>query len=357
MRFFSCVCGNRLFFENVQCVGCGARAGFCPVCREITALHPDGGDTWRCGNPACGARLNLCRNYSEHDVCNACVTEEEAADPAKTFCAACRCNETIPDLSVEDNRAKWARLEAAKRRLFCELNMLNLDFGSAADGCAFPLSFDFKADRSSGSGGFREMDEGEVVYTGHDSGKITINIREADDAEREKLRVILGEKHRTLIGHFRHEIAHYFWEKWFGGSPPPECIRLFGDPGNPPYQEALDRYYKSGPPPDWNRRFISTYATMHPFEDWAETFAFYLDMEASLFTARSLHLLEADAPADFDNRLDTMQEMGIRLNEMNRTMGLPDLVPEIVPAPAREKLRFVDRCVRANGAIANVPVA
>ena len=67
------------------------------------------------------------------------------------------------------------------------------------------LAFDFLA----GSGG--TFQEGPQVITGHAQGLITIDIAEADDAERECHRQDMAEPYRTLLGHFRHEIGHHYW--------------------------------------------------------------------------------------------------------------------------------------------------
>jgi hypothetical protein len=123
------------------------------------------------------------------------------------------------------------------------------------------------------------------VLTGHDNGLITINIAEADDVHREKQRSLQKEPYRTLLGHFRHEIGHYFWDQLIAFGPRLEDFRaLFGDE-RADYQKALDRHYGEGPPARWEDSFISAYSTMHPWEDWAESWAHYLHMVDALETA------------------------------------------------------------------------
>ncbi len=348
MRIFICACGNALHFENSVCLGCGHEVGWCPACRTISALIPETDTNHRCGNPQCGAQLRKCHNYHAEGVCNRCLTADTPATQESALCDCCVYNETIPDLSVDGNREKWARLEAAKRRLFYELDNLRLPHGTAAEGFDPPLSFDFKADVIPANEFWRTMDNAERVYTGHDSGKITINIREADDAEREKLRVDLDEGHRTLVGHFRHEIGHYYWDLLVKGRREQDSIALFGDHGNPTYAEALERHYAEGPPPDWSQRFISAYASMHPWEDFAESFAAYLAQCAVLDTASAVGVSSAPnlATADFDTRIERHREIGIAMNEMNRTMGLLDFLPELFVPPVIAKLRFIDDLVR-----------
>ncbi len=345
MRFYQCACENTLFFDNSQCLSCGREVGYCSQCREIAALEPIEAGKYRCTKPDCGAELVKCKNYSLHNVCNRCVAVDNNHDEG--LCDCCRFNDTIPDLTVQGNLAKWYRLEAAKRRLFYDLGQLGLPFGTAADGIDPPLSFDFKADFLSPEDLWRGGDEGEKVFTGHDQGRITINVREADSAWREKQRVDMRESHRSLIGHFRHEIGHYYWDLLVKGRREDESRAVFGDHDNPTYPDALAQHYQNGPPVDWKERFISSYATMHPWEDFAETWAAYLDMCSMLDTAQSVGFGGESDPvnADLDFMIRRHQQLGIACNEMNRNMGLLDAVPQIFVRPVVEKMRFVHSLV------------
>jgi hypothetical protein len=340
--------------------------GFCPACRNIAALIPLEDGRFQCGQPDCDAIVVKCHNYAEFNVCNRCVLAKGAAPGA--LCDCCRFNETIPDLSVEGNLQKWYALEAAKRRLFYDLQQLGLPYGTEADGIEPPLHFDFKADVIPAGDFWRSVGKGEKVYTGHANGRITINIREADEVEREKLRLDMGEAQRTLIGHFRHEIGHYYWDMLVKGKREAECIAVFGDHNSPTYAEALDRHYKEGPPAGWQQQYISAYATMHPWEDFAETWATYLDMAGLMDTAyhNGFGGYGDMINADFDGVAKRYQQLGVALNEVNRTMGLLDLVPEVFVPPVVEKLRFIHQLVLAgreeNGALkpvesASAPVA
>jgi hypothetical protein len=190
------------------------------------------------------------------------------------------------------------------------------------------------------------MGEHEQVYTGHSEGKITINVREADDAERERLRVDFQEAHRTLIGHFRHEIGHYFWHLLVENRDESAFREMFGDYQSLPYTEALARYYEVGPPADWQHSFISAYATMHPWEDFAETFATYLDMVSVLDTAGHMGLGGPGMDAEFSAMVEYYQDLGIVLNEMNRAMGLIDLVPEVFRPKTLRKMQYVSDLIR-----------
>jgi len=197
---------------------------------------------------------------------------------------------------------------------------------------------------------------------GHDDGLITINIAEADSPFREKTRKEMGETYRTLLGHFRHEIGHYYWDRLVANSPFHEPFRqLFGDE-RASYEKALEDHYHNGAPPDWPTRFVSSYASMHPWEDWAESWAHYLHMVDTLDTARSFGLvLRPDVPSreklqvgarrldfnDFDGLARAWVPVTVALNGLNRSMGLPDLYPFVLSEPAVEKLRFVHEVVEA----------
>ena len=192
------------------------------------------------------------------------------------------------------------------------------------------------------------MGKEERVFTGHANGKITINIREADPVEREKARTAFEEAHRTLIGHFRHEIGHYYWEMLVLGRGEEAFKATFGDHEHPGYADALQAHYDNGPPPDWQSSYISSYATMHPWEDFAESFATYLDMVSVLDTAHNLRVANSVDPrrASFADMRDRYMDLGVVLNEMNRAMGLIDLVPEVFSPAIVAKIEFVHRLVR-----------
>lgn len=343
VKTFLCLCKNPLFYENTRCLVCEREVGWCPICQEIVPLLPMEPEGYRCGQSTCETPLLKCTNYAVEQVCNRCLVSDSAASCAASLCDCCRYNAVIPDLSVPGNREKWYQLEVAKRRLFYTINLLGLPHGTASEGFVFPLSFDFKADVLPSAGLWRKMSGTERVYTGHTNGKITINICEADDVEREKLRVDLGEAHRTLVGHFRHEIGHYYWELLVQEDHEEEFQEIFGDPDHPSYNEAIDRHYRDGAPENWMEQYISAYASMHPWEDFAETFANYLNIVEVLDTAKNMHLHQ-DLPEPEDG-LDVMvshyQRLGIALNEMNRAMGLLDLVPTVLAPAVIEKLRYV----------------
>jgi hypothetical protein len=346
MRTYQCQCGNPLFFDNNLCLACQREVGFCQTCHRVVTLLPLADGKYRCGGEGCGVTLVKCQNYSQHDVCNRCI--EIGSEGEAGLCGCCRFNQTIPDLTVQGNLQKWYRLEAAKRRLFYDLDLLGLPYGTKADGIEPCLAFEFMADAVQPNEQWRDMDNSQQVYTGHDSGRITINIREADDVEREKARVDLGEKKRTLVGHFRHEIGHFYWDVLIKGRREKEFIDQFGDHNSPPYAEALQAHYQNGPPADWADHYISAYASMHPWEDFAETWAGYLSMVSVLDTAHHMGLGQAiDAfHVDLPTIVNRYLRLGIAMNEMNRSMGLSDAAPEVLGPEVIEKLTFIHKLMQ-----------
>lgn len=344
MKIFHCDhCQNLVFFENVECVNCQRKLAFLPDLRVMGSLEPAGDDLWHSPLPrANAAGYHLCAHYQENNVCNQVIP----ADQPDTLCSSCQLTRVIPDLSQPGNREAWYRMEAAKRRLLYTLFGLGLKLPNKNEDPEHGLAYEFRSD----------VTGGDTVLTGHNKGLITINIAEADDAEREKRRLALHEPYRTLIGHFRHEIGHYYWDRLIQDSPRINSFReRFGDERED-YQETLERYYREGAPGNWSARFISAYAAMHPWEDWAETWAHYLHMSDALETAAasglSLRPRRADEPTlesrppqaaheSFDHMIERWFPLTYVLNNLNRGMGLADAYPFVLSAPAIEKLRFV----------------
>ena len=360
MQKFQCLCNEIVFFDNSQCVSCMRELGFCPVCQRLVALIGTDDIGLQCGNSACGAALRKCYNYRAEGVCNRCILADDLTHNG--FCDCCRFNAIIPDLSKGDNRRKWLRLEQAKRRAFYYLDLLGLPRGNRDDGFNPPLAFEFKepATHMVNDPGSHAMpallEEGGMVMTGHLNGTITINIHEADPVERERLRVMFGERNRSLVGHFRHELAHYYWDLLIRNKHEADFAAVFGDPYNPPYQQAIDRYYRNGPPDDWRLNYTSAYASMHPWEDFAETFAAYLEIVSVLDTA---HHMGINSGAAFSSQMDTTQmvgmfiRLGTILNEINRGMGLKALLTRSFQGPVVDKLRYVQKLInRSNRAVA-----
>jgi len=342
-RAYRCRCGRPVFFRNSECLACHAPLGFLPERLALLPLQADG-DAWRVWDEAEGPRLRRCGNL-QTAACNWMI---DAQDPAP-LCLSCRLNRVIPDLSVAANREAWPRIEHAKRRLVSQLLALGLPVVPRTDDAERGLAFNFLASTPA-----------EHVTTGHAGGVVTLNIEEADDTTRERIRSELREPYRTLLGHLRHEIGHYYWDRLVDGTPWHEPFRaLFGDE-RADYAAALKRNYEQGPPPDWAQRHVSAYASTHPWEDWAETWAHYLHMVDTVDTAISFGLdaedLEVDtepfaidvlehADPDFLTFVNAWIEITALLNEMSRSMGLLDFYPFVLSVPAVRKLHFVHRVV------------
>lgn len=352
MKQFHCNCGARIFYENSQCVSCHSELAWCPACNTLRPLTQNEYGQYFCAEPSCSLPLTKCYNYEVEHVCNRSIANIDGSLSQPVFCDYCRFNETIPDLSLEANRKKWHRIELAKRRVLYTLDLLGLPYGNTADNIYPPLSFDFKGDVIEKQNFWRWMENNERVYTGHANGKVTINIKEADDVEREKARVSFEEAHRTIIGHFRHEMGHYFWDLLVLGQCEEACIDVFGDHNNPGYASAMDQYYTDGPKQGWESHYISAYATMHPWEDFAECFATYLDMVSVLDIAKNElpgHVVDP-VQASLPEMADKYAELGVLFNEINRAMGLIDLVPEVFTPGVLYKIQFVHNLLR-NAAI------
>ena len=237
---------------------------------------------------------------------------------------ACLANRVIPDLTVYGNLEKWEHLESSKRRLYYSCVRLGIDTSG--------LRFRFLASTRN-----------ERVVTGHCGGTITVNLGEADPVTREQTKQSLNEKFRTLIGHFRHEFGHYYWENRVATDW--ETLNrfrhVFGDERQD-YQSSLDQHYSG----DWahGQEFISVYASSHPWEDWAESFAHYLHLRDVLETSEEFGLTSTSG-FDFDRGVEEWIRLSVAFNEINRSMGLPDLYPFALTSRVIEKLRFVHETV------------
>ena len=367
LKRYNCQCGNPVFFRNSTCLVCTTALGYDT---ELGLLIPlevgfEQG-VWRRygqGNiettPA-GLQFKdywRCANLQTPAACNWLIDIPEAS--ANIYCLACRLNRTIPDLNDEmhpENGVYWGRVELAKRRMLAGLYGLGLPVVSKFEDSVNGLAFDL----------ISSQDSHTAILTGHDSGLITLNLQEADDAIRESIRSAMGEPYRTLLGHFRHEIGHYFWDALVKRSTWLDAFRqLFGDESQD-YAASLQNNYTVGPPKNWWLNYVSSYAASHPWEDWAETWAHYLHMCDTLDTANSFgltlnaKLLEftpftVDALYDpqetnamsFLAFLNEWTELTVLLNEMSRSMGQVDFYPFVLPNPVIAKLHFVHLVVQS----------
>ncbi len=384
-RAYSCRCGRPIFFRNSQCVACNTPLGYEPDQRQLMPLEPahssvpplnsqqvlqpesatvqetetvdvSSAALWRhVGAPESSPRYRRCANLTTAAACNWLVNEYDNAGGSPPLCRCCRLTRTLPDLSLPNAELWWLRIEMAKRRLVSSLIGLGLPvLSKQSEDAERGLVFDL----------LRSPPEGPHVITGHADGVITLDVEEADDAWREKRRASLNEPYRTLLGHFRHECGHYYWQRLVENSQWHATYReIFGDERED-YAASLKRHYDNGPPADWGQRFVSSYASSHSWEDWAETWAHYLHLVDTLDTARSFGLdgervelhyerFTPDVLGEHDDEradqfLDVingwMELTGV-LNELSRSMGVPDFYPFVLSAPVVKKLHLVHRVI------------
>ncbi len=355
-RAYRCQCGRQVYFRNSRCLGCGTPLGYAAACGALFPLQRGAEkDTWQVhgARDPRAAVYRRCANFTSPAGCNWLISTGEKRARAK-LCEACALNRTIPDLSRAENQVLWTRMEKAKRRLVSQLIGLGLPVASKlGEDPKHGLAFNF----------LRTTPGRPPIMTGHGNGFITINLEEADDPVRERVRKEMGEPYRTLLGHFRHEVGHYYWDRLVAGTRwHAPCRALFGDE-RLNYGQALKANYEQGPPVDWRQRFVSSYASMHPWEDWAETWAHYLHIRDTLDTAVSFGVqartddLE-EQPFARDDLWNPDDPHGVRflellhlwinitgvMNEMSAAMGQQDFYPFVLPRPAVSKLHFI-HCV------------
>jgi hypothetical protein len=351
MLAFSCNnCGQLVFFENTGCLHCGAPLGVVPFLGVVAFEQEPTEGTYRIIGDTGGRRFARCAN-ADRLTCNWMVDAEEAG----AQCRSCRLTRTLPN---DDDPAAVEPLmvaEEAKRRLVYQLDVLGLPVVDRTQDPEFGLAFDLLSSRDV------------PVTTGHADGVITIDLAESDDVHRAGVAQAMGEAYRTMLGHMRHEIGHYYWQVFARDPEVLGRIRdVFGD-DTIDYAEALQRHYgDDGPPPGWEDRYVSAYATTHPWEDWAETFAHYLHIRGTLQTAAAYGVvvtgpaavsgsdgeLLSSFPRDeslerlpFDDILADWLPLTYALNELNRAMGRPALYPFVLAPQVVAKLDLVHRLV------------
>lgn len=368
-RAYQCQCGRPVFLRNSQCLACQTPLGYVIERLGVVPLAPDARpdaspDTFTVFGDAGGRSYRRCANLEMPSACNWMVPAPRPGDDpgfstnglAPGYCLSCSVTRTIPDLSVPANGEHWRRLELPKRQLLSQLLALGLPVVTRLSDPVHGLAFDFLSDTPGGP----------RVMTGHGLGVITLNIEEAEDAVRERIRAEMGEPYRTLLGHFRHEIGHHYWDLLVLDTPWLEGFRaLFGDE-RADYAAALRTYYDNGPPADWASRFVTGYASAHPWEDWAETWAQYLHMADTADTAKSFGVdtRNVELTSDLFDLADLWQpahpdaakfldfingwvRLTNVLNELSRSMGQPDHYPFVLPRTAIGKLQFIHELIAA----------
>ncbi|AJY46374.1 zinc-binding metallopeptidase family protein [Martelella endophytica] len=340
MRIFECDhCGQTIYFDNSVCVACGHRLGFAPEDTAMYALEDEKDGIWhKADDPS--RRFRLCANAGL-DVCNWLVDPESDEE----FCLCCRHNNLIPDTTTDQGLNRFRRIVGAERHLFYSLLRWGIETPTRKADPETGLVFDFLEDTVDASGNVTP------AMTGHDNGKISLRVAEADDVTREIVRDQMNEPYRTLLGHFRHEVGHYVWDRLVRDGGRLEAFRtIFGDERQD-YQEALERHYKNGPPPGWQDSFVSAYAATHPWEDFAESFAHALHIVDTLETAMAFGLLVSDANlhalgdpyrcSSGQQLADAWVPLTLAMNAIHRSMGQRDFYPFVLAPAMIAKLDFV----------------
>lgn len=350
------VCDQLVFFDNSACLSCGVALGHDPAAGAIVALVDEDGDPGVLRVVDDGRQCRRCANQLAAR-CNWLVP----IDDPNPLCRSCRLTVLRPSDDEIDAMVAFAEAEAAKRRLLAQLHAIGLPVTDRTSDPDQGLAFELLSSR------------GRPVVTGHEAGVITLDLSESDDAHREFVRQQLGEPYRTVLGHLRHEIGHYYWPILVQDTGETEAFRsLFGDE-RISYDEARDQHYRDGTDDAWRDTHVSQYATMHPWEDWAETFAHYLHIIDGLETADAFGLVVGDparaagqrawpAPVPAadgcgDGAGDLVRRwlgLTLALNAMSRSIGQNDLYPFVLSAPVVAKLdlvhRLVEACVTARSA-------
>lgn len=346
MKYFACFqCQQQIFFSHSVCQNCGSDLGYFAPNKEMLTLQKQDDNYWISLNKKHEKqRFKKCFNYSHYQICNWLL----AADGEKIYCESCQLTHIIPPLDQAQNIEYWRRLEYAKQRFLYLMQRLNI-MPQPKTTRDDPIGLWFE---------FLIPLYGQTVITGHAGGIITLNAAEADVVHRETTRINMGENYRTVLGHFRHESGHYYLDRMqhvFNTEFMDQFRLYFGDERQD-YALALQRHYHQGAPEQWQQYYISTYASAHPWEDWAETWAHYLHMMETLETAyyaglavkgngstlNPMKFNESPIGAqDFEHILENWITLTFNLNALNRSMGLEDAYPFTLSNSVKDKLRFI----------------
>jgi hypothetical protein len=353
MKIFQCDhCGHVLLFENVKCERCKHIVAFEPKTLRLITVESHDGYLIEINKPH-GYKWKYCKN-KEQLVCNWLVESRSESG----LCLACELNRYIPNIGSIESLDEWRSLEFAKHRLVYSLLKHQLPVLSKKTSHDSGIVFDFINTK-------QVVPKDAHTMTGHAAGKITITMNEADSVQREQAKKDMKERYRTLLGHLRHEVGHYYWDvlirdnhEWL------EKYRdVFGDE-RADYAKALQHHYDNGPAHDWNEKYVTEYASSHPWEDWAETWSHYLHLTDIMETAVALGVTinpshgdrneslamtaEVDpyGQMDFDDFLQKALALTFAANCLNRSMGQPDLYPFVLTSGVKDKLRFIHNLLK-----------
>lgn len=331
MKRFYCQCGQETFFDNTHCNQCGATLGFDTKQQELLSITPVKNGFSSVNQPE--IIYQRCLQHQHAMKCNWLLTDNHPSGQ----CISCRLTRLIPEQRYARNVKRWSTLEAAKRRMLYGLLRLGLPISQSTNETHGPvLEFHFLEDQQS------NPDAGlEQVMSGHLNGVITLNAAEADNSFREAAREAMNEPYRTLLGHFRHEVGHFYWLKLIQNhAVHREFTALFGR-DTVDYQHALAQHYQHGPIENWQQQYISAYASAHPLEDWAETWAHYLLMHETLETAVAFGIVQQPQVTEFHHWLSEWMQLVLVMNALNRSIGNQDAYPFVISEKVQQKLRFV----------------
>ena len=256
------------------------------------------------------------------------------------FCRSCAMTALAPDPEIPGAMANWAETEAAKRWVIDNLGRWHW----------------FRPEDPGTRPFFHMLADGDTLAPmGHGDGVVTISVSEADAVVRTTRKEALNEPYRTMIGHMRHEIAHMLWWRLSLREDFLTAFReMFGDE-RADYPAALQRHYEHGPSRDWELFYLTSYASSHPHEDWAETVAHLVHLTdiTDSFVATGLvspemprHNWDAYAEPDTATLVRVASALTTRVNHVNRSMGLSDIYPFVLSEKARQKLAFVHDWLR-----------
>lgn len=337
MKRFICQCGQETFFQNMHCNACGVQLGFSPSKQTVLALYDHEKDPQWLRYDGLANTYRVCQHRDHEIQCNWLIDGE--SDHVQ--CISCRTTRTIPMLDQPDNLRRWAIMESNKRRMIYGLLDMGLTITGYTEDKDEGVAFDFLEDQRTNSSIYEEH-----ILSGHAKGIVTINVAEADGSYREATREAMNESFRSLLGHFRHEIGHYYWERLIPHSTNyAEFQHLFGDETQD-YRKALDDYYLKGPEDNWQKSYISAYASMHPLEDWAETWSHYMLMRETIETAFNYQICpKLTAYSDFDVWMTEWMQLIVVLNALSRSIGNADAYPFVISNTVRFKLKFIHHLV------------